>query len=79
MLLCNKGTVPYHAFDQSIRYEDYHVFLFARMAQLSPYKKHIAIPYHWFRMKIVSKPIDTKEQRANQFTSQLSMHCQISG
>ena len=51
-----EGTVPYHAIDQSILYEDNHDCLkFARMmAQLSPCTKHIGIPYHWFRTKIVN-------------------------
>ena len=69
-----EGTVPYHAIDQSILYEDNHACLkFACMAQLSPCTKHIGIPNHWFRMKIVNldihvKPIDTKYQLADQFT-----------
>ena len=73
-----EGTVPYHAIDQSIPYEDNHSCLkFARMAQLSPCTKHIGIPYHWFCTKIVVnldihiEPIDTKDQLADQFTKGL--------
>ena len=46
-----EGTVPYHAIDQSILYEDNHDCLkFARMAQLSPLTKQT----HWHSISLVS-------------------------
>ena len=43
---------------------------------MSPRTKHIAIPYHFFRSKVVELeikvlPIDTQEQLADQFTKGL--------
>lgn len=58
-------------------YEDNESCLkFATMPRMSPRTKHIAIPYHFFRSKVVDLeikvlPIDTAEQLADQFTKGL--------
>ena len=51
---------------------------FARMPKLSPRTKHIGIPYHWFRTKVVNlkidiQPIGTENQLADQFTKGLAL------
>jgi hypothetical protein len=47
------GLVP-----QSIVYEDNQACLkFAQMPKLSPRTKHISVPFHWFRSKIVNLEI----------------------
>lgn len=58
-------------------YEDNESCLkFATLPRMSPRTKHIAIPYHFFRSKVVELeinvlPIDTTEQLAYQFTKGL--------
>ena len=49
---------------------------FARMPKLTPRTKHIGIPYHWFRTKIINSeinvlPIDTTAQLRDVFTKGL--------
>jgi hypothetical protein len=57
---------------QSSVYEDNAACLkFAQMPKLSPRTKHICIPFHWFRIKIVFKSIDTTSQLGDQFTKGL--------
>jgi hypothetical protein len=62
---------------QSFIYEDNKACLkFAQMPKLSPITKHICIPFHWFKSKIVNleivvKSIDTTSQLGDQFTKVL--------
>jgi hypothetical protein len=49
---------------------------FATLPRMSPRTKHIAIPYHFFRSKVMELeikvlPIDTQDQLADQFTKGL--------
>jgi hypothetical protein len=49
---------------------------FAQTGQLSPRTKHIGVPYHWFRSKVVSLdivivPVSTTHQLADTFTKGL--------
>ena len=59
---------------QSIVYEDNKSCLkYATMPKMAPRTKHIALPYHFFRSKVVEVeikvvPISTHDQLADQFT-----------
>lgn len=65
------------SFPQSTIHEDYEFcLLFATMPKMSPRTKHIALPYHFFRSKVVELeitvvPIFTHDQLADQFTKGL--------
>ena len=67
-----KSTIP-----QSTVHEDNQACLkFATMPKMSPRTKHIAVPYHFFRSKVVSMEIQvvaigTENQQADQFTKGL--------
>jgi hypothetical protein len=60
-------------------YEDNAACLkFANTGQLSPRTKHIGIPYHWFRSKVVALdiaivPVSTSAQLADTFTKGLTV------
>jgi hypothetical protein len=62
----------------SLVYEDNEACLkFAQMPKLSPRTKHIGVPFHWFRTKIINleisvKPIASVDQLADQFTKGLA-------
>jgi hypothetical protein len=62
---------------QSTIYEDNAACLkMARMPKLSPRTKHIAIPLHWYRSKVMDLSIDiqaksTDQQWADQYTKGL--------
>ena len=63
--------------EPSVVYEDNTACLkFAQTGQLSPRTKHIGIPYHWFRSKVLSLDItivavSTTDQLADTFTKGL--------
>ncbi len=73
----NDVTVPSSTIPASVVYEDNAACLkFARTGQLSPRTKHIGVPYHWFRSKVVSLDISivavsTTDQLADTFTKGL--------
>jgi len=58
-------------------YKDNTVTLkYAQMPKISPRTKHIGIPYHWFRTKIINtevtiEPVSTKDQHGDIFTKGL--------
>ena len=70
---------------QSVVYEDNEACLkFARLLKMSPRTKHIGIPYHWFRSKVVSldvaiEPISTHDQLGDQFTKGLTIDNFVKG
>jgi hypothetical protein len=70
-------TVPPSNIPASQVFEDNAACLkFANTGQLSPRTKHIGIPYHWFRAKVVSCDItvvavSTTDQLADTFTKGL--------
>ena len=67
-----KDTIP-----MSTVYEDNQACLkYAMMTKMSPPTKHIGVPYHFFRSKIIELeievvPIGTDNQLADQFTKGL--------
>ena len=72
----NEGSIK-HTIDQSNVYEDNQACLkFARMPKLSPRTKHIGVPYHWFRNKVMNldihiEPIESESQLGDGFTKGL--------
>jgi hypothetical protein len=70
-------TVSNHVIPQSTVYEDNAACLkFANTGQLSPRTKHIGVPYHWFRSKVITLdiaivPVSTTDQLADPFTKGL--------
>ena len=65
---------PLLAIPASKVYEDNAACLkFASTGQLSPRTKHIGVPYHWFRSKVITLdiqilPVFTTDQLADIFT-----------
>jgi Reverse transcriptase (RNA-dependent DNA polymerase) len=73
----NDVSSPRSSIPASKVYEDNAACLkFASTGQLSPRTKHIGVPYHWFRSKVVSLdiqilPVSTTDQLADIFTKGL--------
>jgi hypothetical protein len=70
---------------QSTVYEDNEACLkFAIMPKLSPRTKHIGVPFHWFRSRIVSLeitvcPLESSSQLADQLTIGLPLDAFLNG
>jgi hypothetical protein len=68
---------PNEIIPQSEVFEDNAAYLkFAQMPKLSPCTKHIAVPLHWWRSKVINleifiRPVSSASQLGDQFTKGL--------